>query len=108
SGVDHMADDICYLTIGELSRLIASKKLSPVELTRAYIARAEAIDRPSFPLPNEPQYPAGSKLASIITLAAEQALASAQATEQEIAAGKIRGPLHGLPYGVKDLLDSKG
>ncbi|HYU78344.1 MAG TPA: amidase [Vicinamibacterales bacterium] len=103
-----MADDLHFLTVQELSRLIATKKLSPVELTRVYIERAETLDRPPFPLPNEPQQNHGSKLASIITLVRDQALEQARIAEREIGSGKIRGPLHGIPYGVKDLLDSKG
>lgn len=103
-----MATDIWYLTVSELSRLIASKQLSPVELTKTYIDRVDTLDKPAFPLPNEPQYPAGTKLGAVITLAAEHAMAAAREAEKEIMAGRIRGPLHGIPYGVKDLLDTKG
>ena len=102
-----MADEH-YLTVSELSTLIASKKLSPVELTRLYIERADAIDRVPFPLPADHDVDTGTQLASIITLARESAMQAAKAAEREIQSGRIRGPLHGIPYGVKDLLDTKG
>ena len=88
-----MSEDLCYQTIGELSKQIAAKKLSPVELTQAYLERAESIN---------------PKLETVITLTREQALARATEAEKEIKSGKIRGPLHGIPYGVKDLFDTKG
>ncbi len=88
-----MSEDLCYQTISELSRQIASKKLSPVELTQAYLERAESINE---------------KLKTVITLTREHALARAAQAEKEIKTGKVRGPLHGIPYGVKDLFDTKG
>lgn len=88
-----MSEDLCYQTIGELSKLIAAKKLSPVELTEAYLERAETVNE---------------KLKTVITLTREHAVRGAAAAEKEIKAGKIKGPLHGIPYGVKDLLDTKG
>ncbi len=103
-----MADELHYLTVTELSRLIAAKELSPVELTRAYLARADAIDRVPFRLPAHPSVNTDGQLASIITLAREEALQAARVAEREIQNGRIRGPLHGIPYGVKDLLDTKG
>ncbi len=87
------SEDLCYQTIAELSKLIASKKLSPVELTRAYIERAESVN---------------DKLKTVITLTKDQALRRAAETEKEIRGGKVRGPLHGIPYGLKDLFDTKG
>ena len=103
-----MADELHYLTVTELSRLIAAKELSPVELTRAYLARADAIDRVPFRLPADPSVNTDGQLASIMTLAREEALQAARVAEREIQNGRIRGPLHGIPYGVKDLLDTKG
>jgi len=88
-----MSEDLCYQTIGELSRQIAAKKLSPIELTKAYIERAQTIDE---------------KLNVVITLTAEHALARAAEAEREIRSGKLRSRLHGIPYGVKDLFDTKG
>lgn len=61
-----------------------------------------------FALPTEPLRDPGDKLASIITLARERALREAESAERAIRAGRIRGPLHGIPYGVKDLLDTAG
>jgi aspartyl-tRNA(Asn)/glutamyl-tRNA(Gln) amidotransferase subunit A len=88
-----MSEDLCYQTITELSKQIAAKKLSPVELTKAYLDRAETVNE---------------KLDVIITLPREHAMRRAAETEKEIRSGKLRGPLHGIPYGVKDLFDTKG
>jgi aspartyl-tRNA(Asn)/glutamyl-tRNA(Gln) amidotransferase subunit A len=86
-------EDLCYQTVSELSKQIAAKKLSPVELTQAYLERAESVNE---------------KLKTIITLTREQALSRAATAEKEIRAGRVRGPLHGIPYGLKDLFDTKG
>src|SRR5579884_1572042 len=88
-----MSEELCYQTVFELSKQIAARKLSPVELTQAYLERAESVNE---------------KLKTVITLTSEQALARAAVAEKEIKSGKIRGPLHGIPYGVKDLFDTKG
>jgi aspartyl-tRNA(Asn)/glutamyl-tRNA(Gln) amidotransferase subunit A len=88
-----MHEDLCFQTITELSKQIAAKKLSPVELTKAYLERSEELN---------------PKLAVVLTSTKEQALQRAAAAEQEIRSGKSHGPLHGIPYGVKDLLDTKG
>ncbi len=88
-----MSEDLCYQTVSELSGQIASGALSPVEVTEAYLERAQELD---------------SKLASIITLLPDRALADARAAEEEIQQGRLRGPLHGIPFGLKDLLDTKG
>ncbi len=86
-------EDIAYAPVTKLSRWIETKKLSSERLTRIYLARIARFD---------PQ------LRCIITLTAEHALAQAKQADREIAAGKYRGPLHGIPYGVKDLLDTAG
>src|SRR5215468_10138932 len=88
-----LSEDLCYQTISELSKQIAAKKLSPVELTHAYLERADAVN---------------DKLKTVITLTRQQALSRASVAEKEIKAGKIRGPLHGIPYGLKDLFDTRG
>src|SRR5215470_3922388 len=88
-----MSEDLCYQSVSELSKQIASKKLSPVELTQAYLERADSINE---------------KLKTVITLTRETALARAAQAEKEIKSGKIRGPLHGIPYALKDLFDTKG
>src|SRR5262245_12694467 len=85
-------DDIAFAPVTQLSRWIESRKLSSERLTMIYLGRIERLD---------------SKIRSIITLTKDHALARAKAADAEIAAGKYRGPLHGIPYGVKDLLDTK-
>ena len=82
-----------YKTITELGQMIQSKDISPVEVTKAILARIEELD---------------SKYMSYATLMAEQALASARQAEDEIANGHYRGPLHGMPIAVKDLCFTKG
>ena len=79
-----------WLTASEASRAFASKKLSPVELVTALLKRTEALD---------------PKLNAYIRLDAEGALDAARTAEKEIAQGRIRGPLHGVPVGVKDIID---
>jgi aspartyl-tRNA(Asn)/glutamyl-tRNA(Gln) amidotransferase subunit A len=81
------------LTIAELSRLIRQRKLSPVELTQAYIARVKALD---------------GQLNSFILLLEEEALAEARQAEAEIAGGRWKGPLHGIPIGLKDIYNTAG
>jgi aspartyl-tRNA(Asn)/glutamyl-tRNA(Gln) amidotransferase subunit A len=90
AGID---DATLFLSVGELSRLVRTKQISPVELANAYLARLEQI---------------GPRLNAVVTVTRERALAEARAAEKEIAAGRHRGPLHGIPYGVKDLLATKG
>jgi Asp-tRNA(Asn)/Glu-tRNA(Gln) amidotransferase A subunit family amidase len=87
------ADDaIAFAPVTQLSRWIESRKLTSERLTNIYLSRIERLD---------------PKIHSIITLTKDHALARAKAADAEIAAGKYRGPLHGIPYGVKDLLDTK-
>jgi aspartyl-tRNA(Asn)/glutamyl-tRNA(Gln) amidotransferase subunit A len=88
-----MTTDLCFLTIAEASRLIKARKLSPVELTRAYLKRIEAL---------EPQVNA------FITLTGDLALKQARKAEREIGNGDWRGPLHGIPFALKDIYDTKG
>ena len=82
------ATELCYLSAGQLSRLIQSKEVSPVEVVEAHLARIEALE---------------PTLNSFITLLPDQAMAAARQAEQEIQAGRYRGPLHGVPLGLKDL-----
>lgn len=88
-----LSEDILYLPVSELSRRIHARKLSPVELTESYLERSRQI---------------GPRLNAYITLTPELARQQAQAAEKEIAAGKYRGVLHGIPYAAKDLLAVKG
>jgi aspartyl-tRNA(Asn)/glutamyl-tRNA(Gln) amidotransferase subunit A len=80
-------------TIAEAARLIAAKELSPVELTRACLARVHALD---------------GELHAFICRTEERALAEARAAERAIMAGGPAGPLHGIPIGLKDIVDTKG
>jgi aspartyl-tRNA(Asn)/glutamyl-tRNA(Gln) amidotransferase subunit A len=85
--------DLHYLTLHELAEQIRSKQVSPVQVTRATLERIERLN---------------PKLNAYITVTADEALAEARTAEQEIASGKYRGPLHGVPIGVKDLCAMKG
>jgi Asp-tRNA(Asn)/Glu-tRNA(Gln) amidotransferase A subunit family amidase len=85
-------DQIAFAPVTQLSRWIESRRLTSERLTKIYLNRIERLD---------------SKIRSIITLTRDHALARAKQADAEIAAGKYRGPLHGIPYGVKDLLDTK-
>lgn len=88
-----VTDDILFSGVRSLSESIRTRKLSPVELTEAYLRRLETI---------------GPKLNAVVTVTRDLALAQARAAEKEIAAGKYRGPLHGIPYGIKDAFATKG
>lgn len=79
--------DLPALTLAEAAERIRRKQLSPVELTQAILDRIEQLN---------------PRLGAFITVTAEQALAAARAAEQEIQRGRYRGPLHGIPVGVKD------
>lgn len=86
-------DELAYLSVAEQGALIQRRELSPVELTATYLRRIERYD---------------DVLRSYITVAADHALQRARQAEQEIAAGGYRGPLHGIVYGVKDQLRTRG
>jgi Asp-tRNA(Asn)/Glu-tRNA(Gln) amidotransferase A subunit family amidase len=86
-------EDIAYAPVTSLSRWVASRALTSERLTQIYLERIRRFD------------PA---LRAFITVTADHALAQARQADAEIAAGHYRGPLHGVPYGVKDLLDTAG
>ncbi len=86
-------DDIAFAPVSALSRWIESRALTCERLTRIYLERIDRFD---------------PKLKCVITLARDQAIEQARSADKEIAAGKYRGPLHGIPWGTKDLLDTKG
>ncbi|HEX4154842.1 MAG TPA: amidase [Acidobacteriaceae bacterium] len=86
-------EDIAFATVSELSLMIALKKITSERLTTIYMERLKRFN---------------PKLNCVITLTEEHALAQARAADKEIAAGKYRGPLHGIPWGAKDLLDTAG
>src|SRR5262245_42545237 len=88
-----LADDVLYKPITELSKMLRSRQLSPVELTMAYLSRIAALN---------------PTLSAFATVTGEVALEEGRRAESEIGAGKYRGPLHGIPYGAKDLVATKG
>src|SRR5215467_7307260 len=88
-----MANDLHYLSIGELAGLIASRKLSPVELVESLIHRVEQIDL---------------QTSAFITRTFDLARREAQRAEAELAGGEPRSPLHGIPFALKDIYDTKG
>ncbi|MEX2642635.1 MAG: amidase [Acetobacterales bacterium] len=89
----HAGEELHNLTIAALSEMIRGKSLSPVELTEYLLRRVEAF---------EPQ------LHAFVTLTADIALAQARAAEAEIMAGRWRGPLHGVPFALKDIYSTAG
>src|SRR2546423_4291480 len=82
-----------YLTIAEAARLIETRELSPVELVDSRLDRIARLD---------------DRLHSFIRVLADEARAAARAAEAEIAAGTYRGPLHGIPIGLKDIYETAG
>jgi aspartyl-tRNA(Asn)/glutamyl-tRNA(Gln) amidotransferase subunit A len=86
-------DALCFASAAALGRHMARREISPVEVTRAHLARIERVD---------------PGLNAFLTVTAEHALAGAAAAERELAAGESRGPLHGVPMALKDLFDTAG
>ncbi|ACL67386.1 Amidase [Anaeromyxobacter dehalogenans 2CP-1] len=86
-------DDVLFSGVAALSRRIQARELSPVELAEAYLARIDAL---------------GPALGCFVTVTRDRALADARAAEADLVAGRWRGPLHGVPYGLKDLVDTAG
>jgi Asp-tRNA(Asn)/Glu-tRNA(Gln) amidotransferase A subunit family amidase len=87
------AEQLAFLSVRELAELVRTKRVSSTTLTKMYIARLKRFD---------------PMLHCVITLTEERALKQSAAMDAEIAAGKYRGPLHGIPWGAKDLLDTAG
>ena len=85
-------DELAYYSIEQLGALLKSRQITSEKLTRFYLGRLKKY---------------GPKLECVITLTEELALEQARQADKEIAAGKYRGPLHGIPYGVKDLLATR-
>lgn len=86
-------EDLAFASIGELSALLESGRVTSTELTRMFLDRLRRY---------------GPELECVATLTEQRALAQAAAADREIAAGRRRGPLHGVPYGAKDLLAVPG
>ena len=85
--------DLAFASARQLAELVRTKKVSSLALTEMYLQRLKKYD---------------PTLKFVVTLTEERALAQAKKADAEIAAGKYRGPLHGLPWGAKDLLSTKG
>src|SRR6185295_8119301 len=88
-----LGDDVVFASVREQGALLRARKIGAMELTEAYLQRLEAT---------------GPRLAAVVTVTRELALAQAHRAQQEMMAGRYRGPLHGIPYGAKDLLATKG
>lgn len=88
-----LGEDVLFSGVAALSARLRARELSPVELTRAFLARIEAL---------------APRLGCFVTVTAERALADAREAEAGLLAGRWRGPLHGVPVGLKDVLDTKG
>src|SRR2546430_2339949 len=88
-----MAGDLAFASIVELARLLRSRRTSATELAELFLERLERF---------------GPRYNCLVTVTPERALAEAARADHELAAGRIRGPLHGIPYGVKDLLAVRG
>ena len=85
--------DIAFAPVTQLSRWIEKRQLTSERITRIYLERLERFN---------------PKLRCAITITRDLALKQAKQADEEIAGGKYRGPLHGIPFGVKDLLDTAG
>lgn len=86
-------DDLAFATVSQLAELIRTRRISSTELTKMYLARLKKY---------------GTKLLCVVTLTEDLALKQAAAADAEIKRGKYRGPLHGIPWGAKDLFATKG
>jgi len=90
---EQITDDVIYSSLRDLATRLRERRLSPVALTEAYLERLTKY---------------GERLGAVVTIVREQALTAARTAEREIRDGNYRGPLHGIPYGVKDLLATRG
>lgn len=92
-GTPKNLEEVAFASVRELAELVRTKKVSSVALTEMYLERLKRYD---------------TTLKFVVTLTEDRARAQAKEADREIAAGKYRGPLHGLPWGAKDLLATKG
>jgi aspartyl-tRNA(Asn)/glutamyl-tRNA(Gln) amidotransferase subunit A len=93
AAVAGVPSDLGFLTLADAAVLIKARRLSPVDLTQAMLQRIDRLD---------------GEIGAFITVTRDEAMRAARAAEQEIAAGKYRGPLHGIPFGVKDTHYTQG
>ena len=91
--VSNNTEDLAFASVRELAELVRTKRVSSLALTEMYLQRLKKYD---------------PTLKFVVTLTEERALTQAKMADAEIAAGKYHGPLHGLPWGAKDLLATKG
>jgi aspartyl-tRNA(Asn)/glutamyl-tRNA(Gln) amidotransferase subunit A len=87
-----ITEDLLYGSVRELGTLLRAGKISSLALTEAYLERLEKF---------------GPKLGAVVTVTRDRAISEARAADEELRAGRHRGPLHGIPYGVKDLLATR-
>ncbi|MFG0317765.1 MAG: amidase family protein, partial [Planctomycetota bacterium JB042] len=85
--------EVAFASLADLSRWVESRAISSLELTELYLSRLKRLDE---------------TLECVVTLCEERARAAAKRADEELAAGRRRGPLHGLPWGAKDLFDTAG
>ncbi len=88
-----MAPDIVFTPVRRLGEMIRARQVSPVELAEVFLGRLEDL---------------GPRYNAVVTVTRDLALEQARQAEREIASGTYRGPLHGIPYGAKDLLATSG
>jgi len=88
-----IGEDVLFASVRDLGGLLRSRKVTSVTLTEAYLDRLETL---------------GPRLGAVVTVTRDLALGQAREADREIAAGRYRGPLHGVPYGAKDLLATRG
>src|SRR5262249_6770120 len=88
-----ITEEVLYSPVRELAAMVRERRISSAELTEAYLHRLEAL---------------GPKLGAVVTVTRDLAIKEAQAADKEIRSGRYRGPLHGIPYGVKDLAATRG
>ena len=88
-----ITEDILYSSVRQLSGMLRQRQITSTALTEAYLARLDKF---------------GTKLGAVVTITRDLALEQARKADSEINAGRYRGPLHGIPYGIKDLAATKG
>ncbi|HYM00994.1 MAG TPA: amidase [Blastocatellia bacterium] len=88
-----ITEEVLFSSVGDLGKMIRGRQISSVALTKHYLDRLEKI---------------GPKLGAVVTVTPDLALDQARTADREIKSGRYRGPLHGIPYGVKDLAATKG
>src|SRR5919198_1388066 len=88
-----ITEELLFAPVRELAERVRTRRLSPVALAEVYLDRLERL---------------GPRLGAVVTVTRDLALRQARAAEEEIRAGRYRGPLHGIPYGAKDLLATRG